>query len=110
MAKTELAAQGTSHKEGSAASTELDDSAESLQAQATAHKLPVGIIALFGGLIAFGLYYFFAFIGWDQASDLTGGPAVSTNITHTIAYTAIPAAVVVVLAVAMSRRKAGNRR
>jgi hypothetical protein len=110
MAKTELAVPGTSNQEaGSAAPTELDDSAESLQAHATAHAMPAGIVALFAGLILFGLYYFFAYVGWDQASDLTGGPAVSTNITHTVAYTAIPAAVIVVLAIAMARRKGGKR-
>jgi heme/copper-type cytochrome/quinol oxidase subunit 2 len=88
---------------------ELDDSAESLQAKETEHRIPVGIAALFGGLIAFGLYYFIAYIGWDQASDLNGGAAVSTNITHTIAYTAIPAAVIIALAVAMARRKGSKR-
>ncbi len=110
MAKTELASLGTSSRVvGSAPPPELDDSAESLQAKETAHRMPVGIAALFGGLILFGLYYFVAYVGWDQTSDLKGGVAVSTNITHTVAYTAIPAAVIVVLAVAMARRKGGKR-
>jgi len=104
MAKTELASRNTSNEAASKAA-ELDDSAEALQAHATEHTLPIGIVALFGGLIAFGLYYFVAYIGWDQASDLKVGTALSTNITHTIAYTAIPAAVIVVMALAMARRK-----
>ena len=105
MAKTELAHPAPNQEGVSAASMELDDSAESLQAKETEHRIPVGIAALFGGLIAFGLYYFIAYIGWDQASDLKGSTAVSTNITHTIAYTAIPAAVIIALALAMARRK-----
>jgi TRAP-type C4-dicarboxylate transport system permease small subunit len=110
MTKIELAAQEASHEEvGSAGQPELDDSAEALQAQSTAHKMPVGIAALFGGLIAFGVYYFFAYVGWDQTSELKAGTALSTNITHTVAYTAIPAAVIVLMAVAMARRK-GKRR
>jgi heme/copper-type cytochrome/quinol oxidase subunit 2 len=88
---------------------ELDDGAETLQAKETAHTIPVGIYALFGGLIAWGVYYFITYIGWDQTADVKGGPAVAVNITHTIAYTAIPAAVVVALAVAMSRRARGKR-
>jgi len=111
MAKIEPAPQGTTNEDAvTAAPAELDDSPESLQAKATEHKMPIGIAALFGGLIVFGLYYFVAYVGWDQTSELNGSTAVSTNITHTIAYTAIPAAVIVVLAAAMSRRKGGKRR
>jgi heme/copper-type cytochrome/quinol oxidase subunit 2 len=109
MPKTELAHPAPNQDAVPPAPTELDDSAESLQAKETEHRIPVGIAALFGGLIAFGLYYFIAYIGWDQASDLKVGTAVSTNITHTIAYTAIPAAVIIALAVAMARRKGSKR-
>ena len=110
MAKIELAAHGTSSEEvDPAPSPELDDSAESLQAKETEHRIPVGIAALFVGLIAFGVFYFAAYVGWDQTSDLAGGTAVATNITHTVAYTAIPAAVIVVMAIAMARRKGGKR-
>ncbi len=89
---------------------ELDDAAESLQAKDTEHDLPVGIVALFVGLIAWGVYYFFAYIGWDQASDLKGTTGLGTNIGSTIAFTAIPAAVVVALAFAMRRRSRGAPR
>ena len=93
------------------ADLEYEDSAESLQAKETAHTVPAGIWALFGGLILWGIYYFIAYIGWDQASDVSGnGAALGENITHTIAYTAIPAAVIVALAFAMSRRARGSRR
>lgn len=110
MAKTELAAQGTPNEDAAVAPPELDDSAEALQAKATEHRIPAGIAALFAGLIAFGVYYFVAYVGWDQTSDLKGGTAIATNITHTIAYTAIPATIIVALAFAMARRKGGRRR
>jgi heme/copper-type cytochrome/quinol oxidase subunit 2 len=93
------------------ANLELEDTAESLEAKGTEHAVPVGIWALFGGLIAWGIYYFFAYVGWDQTEEVKGGGAgLGTNITHTVAYTAIPAAVIVALAFAMRRRpKAGPR-
>ena len=92
------------------AQLEIEDSPEKLQAQGTEHVVPVGIWLLFGSLIAWGIYYFFSYVGWDQAGDLKGGGAgLGTNVTHTIAYTAIPALVIVALAVAMSRRARGRR-
>ena len=108
MANPELAQKAP--PQDTPTTAELDDSAEALQAQATAHTLPLGIAALFAGLIAFGVYYFIAYIGWDQTSDLKAGTGVAGNITHTVAYTAIPAVVIVLLAVAMARRKGGKRR
>ena len=84
---------------------ELEDSVEQLQAKRTVHAVPVGIWALFGGLVAWGVYYLVAYLGWDQAGELEGqSTSLGTNVAHTIAYTAIPAAVIVGLAVAMARR------
>ncbi len=92
------------------ANVELEDSAESLQAKETEHQVPVGIWALFGGLIVWGIYYFAAYVGWDQAVDVKGGgAALGTNIGSTVAYTAIPAAVIIALAFAMSRRPKGKK-
>jgi hypothetical protein len=92
------------------ANLELEDSSQSLQAKETEHRIPVGIYALFGGLILWGIYYFFAYVGWDQAVEVQGGgAAVGTNITHTVAYTAIPTAIIVALAFAMSRRPKAKR-
>jgi heme/copper-type cytochrome/quinol oxidase subunit 2 len=92
------------------ADIELDDSAETLQNQETAHAFPIGLKLLFAGLILFGVYYLWAYspwsTGWTQEADLQGAPATGVNVAHTIAYTAIPAAVVIALAVAMARRKA----
>ena len=92
------------------ADLELDDSAETLQNQETAHAFPSGLKLLFAGLIAFGVYYLWAYspwsTGWTQEADLQGAPATGVNIAHTIAYTAIPTVAVLALGVAMARRKA----
>ncbi len=92
---------------------ELQDSVESLQAKETQHRLPVGIVLLFAGLIAWGMYYLYAYspwsTGWTQEADLQGATTLGTNIGHTVAFTAIPAAVIVALAVAMARRRRRDR-
>ncbi len=101
----------TSTATNTAQPPELDDAAESLQAKDTEHDLPVGIVALFVGLIAWGVYYFATYVGWDQAADLQGTTGLGTNIGSTVAFTAIPAAVVVALAFAMRRRsRSASRR
>lgn len=91
------------------ANLELDDSAESLQAKETEHAVPVGIKALFAGLVLWGVYYLWAYspwsTGWTQEADLQGAPTTGVNVLDTIAFTAIPAAIIVALAVAMARRK-----
>jgi heme/copper-type cytochrome/quinol oxidase subunit 2 len=91
------------------ADIELEDSADALQARETAHAVPLGVKLLFAGLIAWGIYYLYAYspwtTGWTQEADLQGAPATSVNIAHTIAYTAIPALVALVLGVSMARRK-----
>jgi heme/copper-type cytochrome/quinol oxidase subunit 2 len=95
------------------APNELPDTAEAMEAKETAHKLPVGFLLLFFGLIAWGLYYLFAYspwsTGWTQAGELEQAQATSVNITHTVAYTAIPALVLLVLAVAMARKRPGKK-
>ena len=95
------------------ADLELEDSAEKLQNQETANAFPLGVKLLFAGLIAWGLYYLWAYspwsTGWTQEKDLEGTPATGVNIAHTIAYTAIPALVVLVLAIAMARRRKAGR-
>ena len=108
MADTGYQLKDQPDRGGPTAPAELADDAASLQAKETAHTVPAGVWALFGGLIAWGVYYFFAYIGWDQTADLQAPGGVGGNITHTIAYTAIPAAVIVALAVAM-RRRSGKR-
>ncbi|HYQ81281.1 MAG TPA: cbb3-type cytochrome c oxidase N-terminal domain-containing protein [Anaeromyxobacteraceae bacterium] len=91
--------------------TELPDSAEALEAKDTAKKLPWGWRLLFIGLIAWGAFYLWRYspwsTGWTQAGEYetAQAPAAATNLTHTILYTAIPALVLLFLAVAMARRR-----
>jgi amino acid transporter len=88
------------------ANVELEDTAQALQAKETEHAVPVGYWLLFFGLIGWGVYYFFAYVGWDQAAELAGAStALASNIGRTIAFTAIPLTAVIVLAVAMARRR-----
>jgi hypothetical protein len=92
------------------ANVELEDTAQALTAKATEHAVPVGYWALLCGLVAWGLYYFVAYVGWDQAAELSGATtAVGSNIGRTVAFTAIPLGAVVALAVAMARRGKGGR-
>ena len=93
------------------ADIELDDSADTLQARETEHAVPFGVWALFGGLVAWGIWYFIAYVGWDQAAEVTQGAktALGMNIGNTIAFTAIPTAVVIALAVAMARRRRAGK-
>ncbi len=92
------------------ADIELDDSVESMQAKDTENTVPVGVWVLFGGLVAWGVWYFLAYVGWDQAADLQGGGAgIATNIGATVAYTAVATAVAIALALTMSRRRARGK-
>jgi heme/copper-type cytochrome/quinol oxidase subunit 2 len=95
------------------ADIDIDESAEALQNPETAHAFPLGLKLLFAGLILWGVYYLFAYSpwssGWTQEADLQGAPTTAVNVAHTIAYTAIPAAVALALAVAMARRKKVKR-
>ncbi len=92
------------------ANLELEDSAEALQAKQTEHAVPAGVWLLFAGLIAWGVWYLIAYLGWDQAAELQGGGAgLGSNVTYTILFTAAATAAAVGLAVGMSRRAKGKR-
>jgi choline-glycine betaine transporter len=88
---------------------ELDDSLDALENKATAHRIPLGWHFLHAGLIAWGIYYLLAFSpwfsGWTQEEQLKGGTALEVSVTSTIAYTAIPATVLALLAWGMARRR-----
>jgi hypothetical protein len=89
---------------------EIDDVA-SFEAKETSHKIPLGWALLFWGLVAWGVYYLWAYTpalgGWRQAQDVEGGGAsAGMNLLATIAFTAIPTAVAVVLWLAQRKRKA----
>ena len=91
------------------ANLELEDGVDAMENKATAHTIPLGWYLLLAGLIAWGVYYYFAFSpwfsGWTQEEQLQGGTALEVNVTSTIAYTAIPTAVLALLAWGMSRRR-----
>lgn len=90
---------------------ELPDSAEALEAKDTANKLPWGWLLLYFGLIAWGAVYLWSYspwsTGWTQAGEYEAAqaPAAATNVAHTILYTALPAMVLLGLAVAMAKKK-----
>jgi predicted permease len=88
---------------------ELPDTAEALERKETAHELPVGWRILFGGLIAWGAYYLFAYSpwasGWTQEGELKDAAAgVGSNIFMTVLFTALPTAAALIL-ISMQRRK-----
>lgn len=83
------------------------DSVEAFEAKETAHRLPVGWLVLFFGLIAWGLYYGYAYTslgGWSQVAELEQGASGASTFA-TIGFT-VAAAIGVVLIAAY----AGNRR
>ncbi len=89
---------------------ELPDTAEALEAKATAHDLPVGWQVLFYGLIAWGVYYLYAYspwtTGWTQAGELEAVSAeVGGNIFMTILFTALPTAAAIGLFLMQRRSK-----
>ncbi len=83
-----------------------DEGSEELQAKATHDTVPIGIWALFGGLILWGIWYFIAYVGWDQAAEVKSGAstAIGTNIGATVFFTAAAAAAAIGLAIGMARR------
>ncbi len=92
---------------------ELDDLSQ-FEAKQTAKKLPVGWLALFWGLIAWGVFYLWRYTpalgGWSQVQDLEGGGASSgTNVLATIAFTALATLAAVGLVLAQRRGKGGAR-
>lgn len=92
------------------AQDELDD-LEQFEAKETSHHIPVGYLLLYFGLIAWGIWYAWAYSpwgsGWSQAKDLEGTPSAGVNALWTIAFTVIPALAALGIAVAQKRRKRG---
>jgi hypothetical protein len=71
--------------------------------------VPVGWLALFWGLCAFGAYYLWAyspaFTGWTQAEALDAGSTSGGNIFATILFTALAVIAAVSILFALSRKK-----
>jgi hypothetical protein len=80
---------------------ETEDDLSAFEAKETAHRIPVGWALLYGGLVAWGLYYLWAYTpglgGWRQAQDAEGGATLGSNLLFTVLFTVIPAAVAVTL-------------
>ena len=96
---------------------ELPDTAEAMESKETAHALPVGWLVLFFGLILWGAWYLYAYSpwlsGWTQEAEFQAaqsGGGSGASIGNTIAFTAIPAAVLVWLLATLRRRGAGKPR
>jgi hypothetical protein len=90
------------------------DDLSAFEARETSHTLPVGWSLLFWGLVVWGAYYLWAYSpalgGWQQALDAeAGGASVGANTLATVAFTAIPAAAALGLALVQRARKAHPR-
>jgi hypothetical protein len=88
---------------------ELDD-LSAFEAKETSHKLPVGWVLLFWGLIVWGVWYLWAYTpalgGWSQSQDLeAGGASTGTNVFATILFTAIPTLAAVLIVLGQRRKK-----
>jgi hypothetical protein len=93
------------------ADEDLDDLSK-LEAQETSQTLPLGYLVLYFGLIAWGLWYVWAYSpwgsGWSQAKDLEGTSSSGVNVLWTVAFTAIPALAALFIALAQKRRKSAG--
>jgi hypothetical protein len=89
---------------------ELADTAEAMEAKATAHDVPAGWKVLFVGLVVWGAWYLYAYspwgTGWTQAGELEAKvvPSIFDNVGMTILFTALPTLAAVTLFM-MQRRK-----
>jgi hypothetical protein len=88
---------------------EMDD-LSAFEAKDTSHTIPVGWALLFWGLIVWGAWYLWTYSpalgGWSQVQDLAGdGASLGTNLLATVAFTAIPAAVAMVLVAVQRKRR-----
>ena len=99
---------------------ELPDTPEALERKETAKKLPLGWLALFWGLIIWGIYYTWTYSpslgGWSQAKayeeSVKGAVSASgeagANIFMTILFTVLPTSAAVGLWLAARKRKANG--
>ncbi len=87
-----------------------NDDLSAFEAKETSQKIPVGWALLYAGLVAWGVYYLWAYTpalgGWRQAQDVEGGASTGSNLLATIAFTAIPTAAAIVLLLLQRKKKA----
>ena len=95
---------------------ELPDTADALEAKATAKKVPLGWWALYWGLIVWGVYYAWTYTpslgGWSQGrafEEANQAAAASgdagANIFATVLFTVLPTAAAIGLWLAAKGRK-----
>lgn len=96
---------------------ELPDTADALEAKATATKVPMGWWLLFWGLIVWGVYYAWTYTpslgGWSQSKafeeSVQGAAAAAgeagQNIFMTVLFTALPTLAAIGLWLAARKRK-----
>ncbi len=88
-----------------------EDDLSRFEAKETSHTIPIGYLLLYFGLIAWGIWYAWAYSpwgsGWSQAKDLEGTPSSSVNLAATVAFTVIPAVAALAIAMVQKRRKRG---
>lgn len=86
-----------------------EDDLSKFEAKETSHSIPAGYLVLYFGLILWGLWYLWAYSpwgsGWTQAQDLQGTPGAGVNALWTVAFTAIPAAAALGIALTQRRRR-----
>ena len=85
------------------------DDLSKFEAKETSHTIPVGYLILYFGLIAWGIWYAWAYSpwgsGWSQAKDLEGTPSSGVNVLMTVAFTVIPTLAAVAIALMQKHRK-----
>jgi len=90
---------------------EYEDDLAQFEAKETSHRLPVGWLLLFWGLIAWGAWFVWAHtpaLGgstWVHEDVEAGGASLGANLLATVAFTAIPTAVAVALVLVQRRKK-----
>jgi hypothetical protein len=88
---------------------ELDDLSK-FEAAETSRRLPAGWLLLAVGLVAWGIWYLWAYTpalgGWSQAQDLAGA-STGTNVLATILFTAVPTVIAVALILAQRSKRKG---
>jgi len=100
---------------GGSESRFMEDDLQAFESKETATKIPTGWALLFWGLIAWGVYYLWAFTpglgGWSQEGELaqgTGQAAAGVNVFATVLFTALAAAAAAAILFGVARGRKGR--
>ena len=93
----------------------VEDDLQAFESKETSTKIPAGWALLFWGLIAWGVYYLWAFTpalgGWSQEGELSqagGQAAAGVNVFATVLFTALATAAAAVILFGVARRRKGG--